>query len=165
MEPILVPHRGTSAQWFSDPNHCRVYSGADYNARCVAAIGPADFSRVMFAVTSNPRQKANELARKAGTPLIVHECLWSMAQKTQLVMSELMRLLDRPRIVMVDGWVTIPKDRLVPLMELASRKVGVESWRQCEFERRVLDIETAKLQAQLARANVAPAIVAAHRVV
>lgn len=162
---IRVPFKGTAAPWFIDPAHRRMFSGTDYNAKCVAAIGPHDFARVTFVLTANPKHKVWTLGRTSDVPLIVHEAIWSRAQLTPRVLAELMQLLDRANVRPVDGWVTIPRTHLAPLLSLAAEKAGVPSWRHRDFEAHALGIETEKFRARLARTGLDPAIVAAHRYV
>ena len=158
-----IPFDGPSVPWFVDPRHRRIHRGVDYNARCIAVVGPHDFARALFHVTANPRQLQWSMNRASDAPLIVHEAWWSIAQGTARVHAEVVRLLDKAKVPQVEGWVTIPKGHLLPLLQVASDKAGIPSRRHQDFESFALGIETEKLRARLTAADVDPDVVAAHR--
>lgn len=156
---------GPRTAWFADPSLSRIFSGHEYGHRCVAAIGPADFSRVAFAVTSNPRQKARELEKVAGSALIVLECAWSPARTAERVHAEVVALLAKANRSEVDGFVTIPRTYLRPLLGQAASKAGVPVLFHDDFHAKALGTETLKLRARLSKAEVDPKVVAASRYV
>lgn len=91
-----VPYKGASAHWFINPIYRRVFTGHEYAHRCVAAIGPADFSRVAFVVTTNPRQKAGTMGKAVDSSLFVHECAWGIARTAEHVHADTMQdIADR----------------------------------------------------------------------
>jgi hypothetical protein len=160
-----VELEGPSDPWFLDTSLIRVFSGADLGMKCVCAIGPADFSRSTFAWAQNPRNKLWRVGREDPDTLVVHEALWFPLTRAKDVLGELLVLLDRARVVDHDGWRRFPKRYLRPLMLQAAEKAGVTGLWHAEFHAQALEVETLKLQAQMAKVGVDPKVVATFRCV
>ena len=160
-----VPLSGPSVPWFADPTLSRVFSGHQYAHRCVAAIGPPDFSRVAFVTTSNPRQKATVLGKQSDSAFIVHECAWSLVRTSNKVHAEVEALLTKANVPRVDGFVTIPSTHIRPLLSRAAKNAGVVILWHSGFHAMSLGIETEKVRAQLKAQGIDPSWIAATRVV
>lgn len=159
-----IPLNNVVAPWFEDIEHIGVFSGFDYDCRCICLIGKIDSDLVLLRDTRNPRRCLWKLQRSSDDRLIVKTAVWARTKFSSQVLAEALRILNLAQTPK-DDWFVVPPAFRLPLLRTAASNAGVAVATQAEFVDAVKRHKTERLRSYLMLGGVDAETVQAHRYV